>query len=81
VGIRAHDFIAVGDETDVENCMVIEEPMISELPFEYQMTFKGKDSKNRLWWKFGRNHWNGTKRDSLPAAIQLPKERLLLLEK
>jgi len=81
VGIRAHDFIAANLEADVENCMAIEEPRISELPFEYQMTFKGKESMNRLSWKFGRKHWNGTKRDSLPSAVRLPKERLLLLEK
>ncbi|MGB4589459.1 MAG: ATP-binding cassette domain-containing protein [Clostridiaceae bacterium] len=80
VGIRAHDFVAADAKDDVENGMKIEDPKISELPFEYQVSFKGKDSDNRLSWKFGRHHWNGTMRNSLPEAIQLPKERLLLLE-
>ena len=80
VGIRAHDFMAVENNADMENCMKVVEPKISELPFEYQITFNGKDSEAKLWWKFARHHWNGTDKDSLPAAVQLPKERLLLLE-
>ena len=81
VGIRAHDFIAVTEEADKENCMRVVEPKISELPFEYQITFNGRDSETKLWWKFGRHHWNGAEKSSLPLAVQLPKERLLLLEK
>ena len=81
VGIRAHDFIAVGDESGLENCMTIEDHKISKLPFEYQVTFKGKEGMNKLWWKFGRHHWNGAEGNNLPQTIQLPKERLLLLEK
>lgn len=81
VGIRAHDIIGVTAESKLENCMRIEDHKISELPFEYQVTFKGKESIMRLRWKFGRHHWNGAERNNLPEVVQLPKERLLLLER
>jgi len=68
-------------EADSKNAMKIEDPKISELPFEYQITFRSEASNNNFWWKFGRHHWNGYFENQLPVAVHLPKERLLLLEK
>ena len=79
VGIRAHDFIPVWEEKR-NNCIQIFPGTEAELPFErkYFLHTTGTDEEE-LCWFVQREQLKETEGKGLPAYLQIPEEKLLLL--
>ena len=79
VGIRAHDFIPVWEEKR-NNCIQIYPGTEAELPFEkkYFLHTTGTDEEE-LCWFVQREQLKETEEKGLPAYLQIPEEKLLLL--
>ena len=78
-GIRAHDFIPVWGEKK-ENCVQILPGTEAELPFEkkYFLHTTGTNEEE-LCWFVQREQLKETEEKGLPAYLQIPEEKLLLL--
>ena len=74
IGIRAHDFIPVNKDNNMENVINISICDISETPFERTILFKklGYQSGN-MWMKLSRDN------KDIPEAVYVDKMNILLL--
>ena len=62
VGIRAHDFLPVFEEKREDHFTYLEmvQPKVTELPFEWYVTFAGGEGGNSpLLWKIAKGQENG----------------------
>lgn len=77
IGIRAHDF-KPSNKYNI-NSMEIEILKIIESPFEWNVIFANKnyDTKNPIWWKFGKDIWSSEK--NLPSFLSIPEDKILFL--
>ena len=78
IGIRAHDFEPLTDqETDAEteNRIPVENPKISEMPFEWYVTMQ-----NGLWWKIGKTIHTHSADGLIPKYVRVAREAILLLK-
>ena len=76
VGVRAHDFQPVWEaEEGIENLIPVQEPIITEMPFEWYITLK-----NGLWWKTSKSIHHYSPANVIPAWLYVPPEAVLLLE-
>lgn len=79
-GIRAHDFSPL-DENSVQeyigqgrNMIPVEEPVITELPFEWYVTLSCG-----IWWKLPRNMHDHRFGNRIPTALTVEPESVMLL--
>ncbi|HIX16164.1 MAG TPA: ATP-binding cassette domain-containing protein [Candidatus Hungatella pullicola] len=76
VGVRAHDFQPVWEaEEGIENLIPVQEPIITEMPFEWYITLK-----NGLWWKTSKSIHHHSPANVIPPWLYVPPEAVLLLE-
>jgi molybdate transport system ATP-binding protein len=85
VGIRAHDLLPLSaaeghellqDPASTDNLVRVEDPVVSEMPFEWYVTLK-----NGIWWKWEKNMHSHATEGWMPAFLQVdPKSVLLLRE-
>lgn len=73
VGIRAHDFEPVSEAEGI-NHIPVENPNITEMPFEWYITLK-----NGLWWKIGKTIHTHTAEGLIPNYLRVAPEAILLL--
>lgn len=79
VGIRAHDFIPIWGEKR-ENCIRIMPGTAAELPFEKKFFLHTEgNGEEELCWFVQREQLKETEAKGLPAYLQIPEEKLLLL--
>lgn len=79
VGIRAHDFEPVSRHKAAayayENCIPVEEPQVSEMPFEWYITLK-----NGLWWKREKTIHTHNSAGVIPEYLRVDPSAILLLK-
>lgn len=79
VGIRAHDFEAVGREQasglSFENCIPVGRPKVSEMPFEWYITLE-----NGLWWKKEKTIYTHDASGVIPEYLRVDPSAILLLK-
>ena len=76
VGIRAHDFLPVSDAGSGTVTVTLEQ--MTEFPFEWNVIFRTKGG-SKIHWKISKNHLEGEAPPKIPAYLQVPKEKVLLL--
>lgn len=81
VGIRAHDFepLSAGEAEGFAgrrdaNLIPVENPSISEMPFEWYVTLD-----NGLWWKREKSIHDHSPADVIPAYLRIEPSALMLL--
>ena len=79
VGIRAHDFEPLSRQKAAayayENCIPVEEPQVSEMPFEWYITLK-----NGLWWKREKTIHTHNSAGVIPEYLRVDPSAILLLK-
>ncbi len=80
IGIRAHDFepLSVEDAAWIKekgNLIFVEEPEVSEMPFEWHVTLK-----NGIWWKREKNNHIHDSRAAVPDYLLVKPSAILLLK-
>ena len=79
VGIRAHDFEPLSRQKAAayayENCIPVEDPQVSEMPFEWYITLQ-----NGLWWKIGKTIHTHSADGLIPEYVRVAPEAILLLK-
>lgn len=80
VGIRAHDILPAAGEGKNKLKIALEDRL--EAPFEVQYLIKKENTQvnQLLWWKIPRLHQEIPYEYGLPAYVELPPKRLLLLK-
>ena len=74
IGIRAHDFVPVYDESDLENLIEISICDVTETPFEKTVLFRNGDNPNgSMWMKLSRET------GQIPNKVYVDKKNILLL--
>ena len=77
VGVRAHDFYEVEEQTadSTTNCFATGKCAISELPFEWYITLE-----NGLWWKKSKDHALHDTNNIVSDFLAIRPESILLLK-
>lgn len=79
VGIRAHDMIPVdpgrNKGMDRTNVIPVGQASVCEMPFEWYITLE-----NGIWWKIAKRADGYASVLSLPQALHVPKDAILLLK-
>ena len=79
VGIRAHDFEPLSRQKAAayayENCIPVEEPQVSEMPFEWYIPLK-----NGLWWKREKTIHTHNSAGVIPEYLRVDPSAILLLK-
>ena len=79
VGIRAHDFEPLSRQKAAayayENCIPVEDPQVSEMPFEWYITLK-----NGLWWKREKTIHTHNSAGVIPEYLRVDPSAILLLK-
>lgn len=75
-GIRAHDFkpVFAAEEKEGDNLIRVEDPAVSEMPFEWYITLK-----NGLWWKREKTIHTHDTSGWMPDYLYVPPSAILLL--
>ena len=76
IGIRAHDFIPVGDGDEIhENVISVEHIDTTRSPFESTILFKNKENpKGKIWMKGEKNNME------IPQKVWVDDNKILLLK-
>lgn len=81
IGIRAHDFEPLSSSEALEwgekedaNLILVENPEISEMPFEWYVTMK-----NHLWWKIEKTIHMHESAGVVPEHLRISPEAIVLL--
>ncbi len=77
IGLRAHDFIPIWGREE-ENCIPVRKYRLDRLPFErkYYIESKGQE----ICWFIQRDQWNIIEEKGFPDYLQIPKDKILLLQ-
>lgn len=84
IGIRAHDFLPVWDKEglDRENVLPFYLSGTSQLPFEWKYFFKThEDQEETICWFVQRPQWEELQEKGMPAGLEIPKNKILLLKR
>lgn len=79
IGVRAHDLIPLSSADEIsgkhENVVDLGKATVCEMPFEWYVTLE-----NGLWWKFGKQAGEYAHVLTLPKAVRIPRDVVLLLK-